>query len=239
MRTALVTGTSRGIGLEYVRQLLARGDRVVATARRPSDALLRLHAAASPGRCLVHTLDVSDDLQIRDLRERLGAELPSLDLLINNAGIYSIRAAAWNPTTTSFEALAPDDLVGVFTVNTVGPLMMARHFADLLERGTRPAIINLSSLLGSVGAKTSGADYAYCASKAALNIATRALAVDLRPRGIIALAMTPGWVRTDMGGSEAALSVEESVRGQLGVIDRLAPSDAGRFVDQDGVDQPW
>ncbi len=239
MRTVLVTGTSRGIGLEYVRQLLARGDRVVATARRPSDALLRLHAEAPPGRCLLHTLDVSDDTQIRDLRDRLGAELPALDLLVNNAGIYSMRHASWNPSTTGFDALAADDLIGVFTVNTVGPLMMARRFVDLLERGTRPAVVNLSSLLGSVGAKTSGADYAYCASKAALNIATRALAVDLAPRGIIALAMTPGWVRTDMGGAGAALSVEESVRGQLGVIDRLTPRDAGRFVDQDGVDQPW
>lgn len=238
MTTYFVTGTARGIGLEYVRQILAAGDRVHAAARRISPALADL-AATAPDRCTVHRLDVADSGSFYLAVEAVSAAEPHLDVLVNNAGVYSLTSGAWNPETTGLQALAADDLLHVFNVNSVGPLLLAKAFLPLLARAPRGRIVNISSLLGSVGHKTSGADYAYCASKAALNIMTRALAVDVAPQGIVALAMTPGWVQTDMGGSNALLTPEASVRGMLGVIARMTASDAGRFVDQDGVDQPW
>jgi NAD(P)-dependent dehydrogenase (short-subunit alcohol dehydrogenase family) len=173
------------------------------------------------------------------LADDVAREEDHLDVVINVAGVYSRFSAAWNPETTGFDALDADDLAYVFRVNSIAPVLLGKALTPLLSRAPRGRLVNLSSLLGSVGHKTSGADYAYCASKAALNIMTRALAVDLAPKGIIALAMTPGWVKTDMGGENAMLTPEESVRGMLGVVERMTPADAGRFVDQEGVDQPW
>lgn len=238
MSVVVVTGAARGIGLELVRQLLARGDHVHAGARRVSPALQAL-ADGAPHRCHLHILDLADDGAFNAFATAVAAVDPAVDVLINNAGIYSLKSAAWNPETTGFGALAADDLLAVYRVNTVGPLLLAKAMLPLLARARGARVVNISSRLGSVGEKTSGGDYAYCGSKAALNIMTRALAADLAPQGVTAFAMTPGWVRTDMGGPQATLSPEESVRGMLRVIDGVRPRDAGRFVDQEGEDQPW
>lgn len=238
MAVVVVTGAARGIGLELVRQLLARGDQVHAGARRVSPALQSL-ADGARDRCHLHALDLAEDATFPAFATAVAAVHQKVDVLINNAGIYSLRSGAWNPETTGFSALAADDLLAVYRVNTVGPLLLAKAMLPLLAGARGARVVNISSRLGSVGEKTSGGDYAYCGSKAALNITTRALAVDLAPQGVIAFAMTPGWVRTDMGGPQASLSPEESVRGMLRVIDGVRPADAGRFVDQAGEDQPW
>jgi len=238
MTTFLITGAARGIGLELARQILANGDRLHATMRTISPALASLRESA-PERCQLHVVDVADTETFPALADAVAHEEDHLDVVINVAGVYSRFSAGWNPETTSFDALDADDLAYVFRVNSIAPVLLGKALTPLLSRAPRGRLVNLSSLLGSVGHKTSGADYAYCASKAALNIMTRALAVDLAPKGIIALAMTPGWVKTDMGGENAMLTPEESVRGMLGVVERMTPADAGRFVDQAGVDQPW
>jgi NAD(P)-dependent dehydrogenase (short-subunit alcohol dehydrogenase family) len=238
MQTILVTGAGRGIGLEFIRQILARGDRAIAATRAASPALDAM-ASGAGSRLLRVMLDPADDASITAARATVGATIDAIDVVINNAGIYSTLSPSWNPELTGFGSLSGPDLVGTFRINTVGPMLVTRTFLDLLAKGTHARLVNISSLLGSVSGKTSGGDYAYVASKAALNICTRALAVDLAPHGVIAIAMTPGWVRTDMGGSNATLSPEESVRGMLEVIDRLTAADAGRFVDQEGIDQPW
>lgn len=238
METVLVTGCGRGIGLEFVRQLLARGDRVIGTTRRPAPALTALTASA--GDRFVHlTLDSGDERSTRDARAALGTRVAAIDVLVNNAGMYSTKSPNWNPEATTFEALDADDLTQTLRVNAIGPMLVVREFFDLLSESRRGRIVNMSSLLGAVSAKTTGGDYAYAASKAALNIMTRALAADLAPRGIVVIAMTPGWVRTEMGGAQAELSAEESVRGMLQVIGGLAAADAGRVVDYAGEDQPW
>ncbi len=235
--TALITGAGRGLGLEFVRQCLARGDRVVAATRHRSDALAEL-ADAAGDRLLQLTLDVGDEAAIIGARRELEGRVPSLELLINNAGMYSHQSRHWDPDATHLNTVTQSELMDVFRVNAAGPVVMVRHFRDLLERGCG-RILNISSRIGAVSEKTGGGDYAYAASKAALNIMTRALAAELAPAGIVAIAITPGWVRTEMGGARAALAPEESVRGMLAVAAGLRAGDTGRFVDYQGEPQPW
>lgn len=235
--TTLVTGASAGIGLELVRQCAARGDRVVAATRRPSDALTAL-AGRDPGRILITTLDVGDERSIIESRRALDGRVDAIALLVNNAGLYSHQSRHWDPAATPLSTVTSAELLDVFRINAAGPILMVRHHLDLLEAG-HARVLNLSSLVGSVSHKTGPGDYAYAASKAALNIMTRTLAAELAPKGIIPIAITPGWVRTEMGGTRASLTPEESVRGMLNVAARLTARDAGRFVDYQGETQPW
>ena len=237
LQTTLVTGASAGIGLELVRQCAARGDRVMAATRRPSDALTAL-AARFADHVLVTTLDVGDERSIVASRRALDGRVDAITLLVNNAGLYSHQSRHWNPAATQLSTVTSAELLDVFRINAAGPILMVRHFLDLLEAG-HARVLNLSSLVGSVSHKTGPGDYAYAASKAALNIMTRTLAAELAPKGIIPIAITPGWVRTEMGGGRASLTPEESVRGMLAVAARLTPRDAGRFVDYQGEPQPW
>lgn len=235
--TTLVTGASSGIGLEFVRQCSARGDRVVAATRRPSDALAAL-AGERPDRILITTLDAGDEQSIRNSRRALDGRVDAITLLVNNAGLYSHQSRHWDPAATSLSTVTSAELLDVYRINAAGPILVVRHYLDLLEAG-RARVLNLSSLVGSVSHKTGPGDYAYAASKAALNIMTRTLAAELGAKGIIPIAITPGWVRTEMGGARASLTPEESVRGMLQVASRLTPRDAGRFVDYQGETQPW
>ena len=237
LTTTLVTGASAGIGLEFVRQCSARGDRVVAATRRPSDALTAV-AAGHPDRILVTTLDVGDEQSIMESRRALDGRVDALTLLVNNAGLYSHQSRHWDPAATPLATVTSAELLDVFRINAAGPILMVRHYLDLLEAG-HARVLNLSSLVGLVSHKTGPGDYAYAASKAALNIMTRALAAELAPKGIIPIAITPGWVRTEMGGARASLTAAESVRGMLEVAAHLTPRDAGRFVDYQGEPQPW
>ncbi len=205
-----ITGTNRGIGLALVRACLARGDTVFAACRQPQ-------AAAELG-------------ALRERHPERLAVLP-LDVLVNNA---AIRPVGERPGS-----LDADALLRAYAVNSVGPLMVAQRFLDLLRGGERPVIVNVTSQLGSLARKRSGGDYTYNSSKAALNMLTRALAHDVRPLGIIAIMIHPGWVQTDMGGSGAPLTPEESAQGMLDVIDGLTMDDTARFLQWDGSELPW
>ncbi len=234
----MVTGASAGIGLEIVRQAAARGDRVIAASRQGSPALRKL-AGAHPDRVLELTLDPGSQESVIAARADLDGRVEAIDILINNAGVYSRWSRHWDPDATLFDTVTQEELVDTFRINAAGPMLVIEHFLNLVRASRRGRILNLSSLVGSVSQKTSGGDYAYAASKAALNIMTRALAAELAPEGITVIALTPGWVRTEMGGSEATLSPAESVRGILSVAARLTPKDAGRFLDYQGEEQPW
>ena len=241
MSTAFITGANRGIGLEVARQSLARGDRVFAAVRDPAGAReLAALARDTPERLDILPLDLADERSIQAAADATASRTESLDLLVNSAGMYSLTASTWSPGGGApLGQLTAAELVEVFRVNAAGPILLAQALRPLLARGHRPVILNLTSLMGSLAAKTGGGDYAYSASKAALNIMTRALAADLRPDGIIAVAFSPGWVRTDMGGSSASLSVDQSVRGLLEVAGRLGPSESGRFLDWRGKTVNW
>ena len=237
MPATLITGASAGLGLEFVRQCLDRGDDVIAGTRHGSAGLSALgerHGA----RLIELPLDAGDERSISASREQLAERVSAIGLLVNNAGLYSHQSRSWNPAATPLSTVSSDELVDVFRVNAAGPILMVRHYLDLLVAG-RARILNLSSLIGSVSHKTGPGDYAYAASKAALNIMTRALAAELRPHGVVPIAITPGWVRTAMGGAGATLTPAESVRGMLTVAATLSPDDSGRFVDYQGETQPW
>jgi NAD(P)-dependent dehydrogenase (short-subunit alcohol dehydrogenase family) len=237
MGVVFVTGASRGIGHELVRQCAARGDRVAAAARSQQsvDALGREFGDnVIPLRC-----DVQDDASIMAARQQLEQYADRIDLLVNSAGLYSLHADHWDPSATGFDTVSRAELNTVFDVNATGSMLVIKAMLPLLRRSDRPRILNLTSLMGSVSARTSPGDYAYAASKAALNIMTRSFAAEFRAEGIIAVAMTPGWVRTDMGGAGAALAPEESVRGLLATADQLTLTRSGTFIDYEGVPQPW
>jgi NAD(P)-dependent dehydrogenase (short-subunit alcohol dehydrogenase family) len=232
MKTALITGANRGIGLEFSRQYAAEGWRVLACARHPeSSADLARFANQHPGLVEVMRLDVSDLGQIEQLAKTL--QDASIDLLINNAGVYSENDAK------GFGHVDYDEWMRVFRINTMAPLRMAEAFFSQVSGSSLKTIVNISSVMGSVSDNSSGGNYLYRSSKAALNMVVKSLSIDLKPAGIIPVVFHPGWVRTDMGGPDAAITVEQSVSGMRRVINDLKLSDSGKFLDYTGREIPW
>ena len=239
MPTLLVTGAGRGLGLEIVRQYDAEGWRVIAGCRHPAAAAeLAKLARASGGRITVHALDVSDHAQI----ERLSGELAGLpiDVLVNNAGIAGHqRAATQGPTVQRFGQSDYDEWLNAFRVNALAPMKMAEAFVKQLAGSELKRIATLTSVMGSIGRNTLGGMYAYRSSKAAANAIVRSLALDLARHGIVAVALHPGWVRTDMGGPRAELEAAVSVAGLRKVIAGLTREQSGKFFAYDGSELPW
>jgi NAD(P)-dependent dehydrogenase (short-subunit alcohol dehydrogenase family) len=238
MLRVLVTGANRGLGFEFARRYVERGDRVFAACRRP-DATERLGAlhASSPRELTLVSLDVTDRESIRQAHRRVRDETDALDVLINNAGIYSVRGSA--EPTERLGALDFEDALTVLRANAVGPLIVAQEFLDLLRAGRRPRIASISSEFGSLTANTGGVPYYYGASKAALNMVMRSLAADARQSGITTVLLDPGWVSTDMGGPAAPTAPEVAVAGLIRVIDDLTPEHNARFITWEGREQAW
>ena len=235
-RHVLITGATRGIGLEFARQLLARGDRVVATCRHPGKATaLNTLSGEYPGRLHVLPLDVADARSRETLARELpltgsGADaLPPLDLLINNAGVLH--------TGERFGQLSDANFDDSFRINASGPLLLTQALAPQLADGA--TVANLSSILGSIASTERFGTPSYNLSKAAQNMATRLLADALGGRGIRVVALHPGWVQTDMGGDGAQIAPTESVAGLLRVLDGLQAADSGTFLDWRGQTVPW
>lgn len=233
MRYILITGANRGIGLEMVRQYLDQEDVLVfAMCRQPTKAealnnLIQTH----PNRLIVIPLDVVDAESLARSVEVVRAKSERIDVLVNNAGIGA-------PDQT-LEKISSETMHRLFDVNAVAPLMVAKAYLPLLRAGDNPRLVNISSQVGSMEWKKSGGSYAYAASKAALNMVTRCLAADLRADGVVTVTLHPGWVQTDMGGASASLTVEESARGILGVIQNLTSADNGHFFKWNGDTHPW
>ncbi|MFZ5636180.1 MAG: SDR family oxidoreductase [Pseudomonadota bacterium] len=226
----LVTGANRGIGLEFVRRLLARGDRVVATCRHPGKATaLNTLAGEYPGRLHVLPLDVGVEKSRAELARELPLVCERLDLLVNNAGVLH--------SGERFGALSQATLEDTLRTNTVGPLLLLQTLAPTLADGARVA--NLSSMLGSIAGTERFGTPSYNISKAAQNMATVLAAHALRDRGIVVLALHPGWVQTDMGGEGAQIPPAESVAGLLRVVDAATLADSGRFLDWQGRPMAW
>jgi NAD(P)-dependent dehydrogenase (short-subunit alcohol dehydrogenase family) len=230
MDRVLITGANRGLGLEFARQYAQSGMAVIATCRQPDEAR-KLHALGVeyPERVSIQALDVTDAESIDALVQRL--ENTRLDVLINNAGV--------SPRGERFDTVEASAMLDVFHVNSVAPLVLARKLRPLLAQTPHPRIVNISSAMGSLTRKDYGRHYSYAASKAALNMITRAAAHDLEPEGIIVVALHPGWVQTDLGGSQATLSPAESVAGMRRVVARLRAEDSGSFLTWAGQRHPW
>jgi NAD(P)-dependent dehydrogenase (short-subunit alcohol dehydrogenase family) len=229
---SLVTGANRGLGLEFVRQLLARGDRVVATCRHPGKAAaLNALAGEHPGRLHVLPLDVSDPKSIAALAHELpllGDDI-ALDLLVNCAGVLH--------SGERFGSVPAATLEDSFRTNAMGPLLLTQALAPRLRDGARVA--NLSSVLGSIASVGRFGTPGYNISKAAQNMATALLAQALQSRGIVVLALHPGWAQTEMGGADATVPVADAVAGLLQVIAGATAEDSGSFHDWRGDTLPW
>ena len=232
IRTTLITGANRGIGLELSRQYAADGWRVLACCRHPekSDALNKL-AAQYPELIRVFALDVADHAQIENLAQVLSDE--TIDQLINNAGVYP------DSDSSGFGHTDYEEWMQAFRINTMAPLKMAEAFATQITRSKQKIIITISSKMGSIADNSSGGNYLYRSSKTAVNMVMKSLAIDLKRTGINAVAFNPGWVKTDMGGPNAMISTEQSVAGMRQVISRLTMADSGKFLGYDGQAIPW
>ncbi|MGD9099841.1 MAG: SDR family oxidoreductase [Anaerolineae bacterium] len=228
----LITGANRGIGLELVRQCLEQGDHVFAGCRQPQQATeLHALAAAHPGQLSVLTLDVTDQESLDASRETVRAQVEALDVLFNNAAVHL--------GDETIRDLDVERLVRTFRVNAVGPVLVAQCYLDLLKAGNAPRIVNISSEAGSISKMERHRGYAYYGSKAALNMFTRALAWDENVEGVVVVAVHPGWVRTDMGGSMAPVAPADSAQGILRVTAGLTRADSGKFYTYQGDEYPW
>jgi NAD(P)-dependent dehydrogenase (short-subunit alcohol dehydrogenase family) len=237
----MVTGANRGIGFEIVRQCIARADRVVGTYRDEdrSRKLLEL-ANRMPERVTAVKLDVRSGDSIAACFSRVSKAFDGLDILFNNSGVGADSLDMGSPETHNMLGrLDGAGILQVLAVNSVAPVLLTQRFLPLLEEGDDPRVVNITSQMGSIQNRTSGGCYSYCASKAALNMFSRVLAHDLKPRGIICIAIHPGWARTDMGGPEAPVGAKESVSGILRVVGGLRMRDSGRFLDYQGQELPW
>src|SRR5262245_32997973 len=223
---ALVTGANRGIGLELVRQLVARGDQVDAACRRPEEAS-ELRGIAG---VRIHRCDVADDGSVASLAAELGDG--ALDLVINNAGVSGGHHQSQRDLDFA-------EVIRTFEVDALGPLRVALGLLPHVRRGTGKKLVAITSGLGSIGDNRSGGFYGYRMAKAALNMAARNLAVELRSEGIVSIVVNPGWVQTDMGGKHAAVGVADSVRGILKVVDAATLEVSGEFFDWKGGRYPW
>ena len=230
VQTVLITGCSRGIGLALARQMASSGWRVLAGARHPAAAHALQAAArnASPGSIDILSLDVRSDESVAAAAEEAASKIRGLDVLVNNAGVFPEEGSE------PLEQLPLECFEEAFAVNVVGVARVTRLFLPLLTRAAHPRVLNISSLAGSVSQKEDSRHYCYSSSKAALNMLTRAMAAELRPRGVTVVAVTPGWVKTEMGGPNAPLTVEESARSLAATIERVSRHDAGHFLDRDG-----
>ncbi len=231
-QTIVLTGANRGLGLELARAFAERGDTVVAGCRTPS-AATELQAVTQH----VHAVDMGDEASIAAFAGAVGDR--PVDVLINNAGIDARNLGAADGERDVL--LQPyDHFIGQLTVNTWGPLALVRCLLPNLCAAANGRVVNVSSQVGSmeVGA-TMGRDLGYSVSKAALNMVTVKLAMRLRGEGVTAIALHPGYLKTDMGGANAAMEPGEAAAAIAALVDALSIDDTGSFKRWDGTTHPW
>lgn len=220
----VITGTSRGIGLELTKQALENGDQVLACARNPqgSRQLMQLEKEF-PKLLSVAAVDVA----AADAAEKIATTLKSwshIDTLINNAGIFA-------------QATSRKDFLDSFITNSVAPFEITTALIPWLKKSASPKVVNVTSLMGSIEDNGSGGYYAYRSSKCALNMINKSLSQD--NKWLTTIVIHPGWVQTEMGGTGAPTPTEESARGIWKVTRDLSAANSGAFFDFRGKQLPW
>jgi NAD(P)-dependent dehydrogenase (short-subunit alcohol dehydrogenase family) len=223
MPLALITGANRGLGLEFAQQYAGDGWEVIGCCRHPKAA-----AALSQVATTTVKLDVTDARDVTALSKRFAAT--TIDVLVCNAGVAGTRAPVLAATTQA-------DFDGVMRTNVLGPMWLTAALAGRVAAGGK--IAYLSSRMGSIAAMANSGSALYRASKAALNAIVKAAALELAPRGVIAIALHPGWVKTDLGGAGADIDAQTSVGGMRAVLERAGARESGRFFDYTGKELPW
>lgn len=233
MNTIFISGASRGIGLELCRQYLLRGDLVFAGCREPDGACQLADLVKTHPNLEILSLDVDDEKSVKNCFELLNRRGEKIDKLFNNAGIIDWRDLL-EVSANSFSKVIQTNLLGAFLV--------IHHSLHCMKRSSDPWIYNMSSRLGSIdlrGNTQLGGAIAYQCSKAGLNMLTKQASIDLKAYGINVVSLSPGWVKTEMGGKEAKYSVTDSVSKILSITDHLKSEQNGGFWGEDGATIPW
>lgn len=220
MAAILITGAARGIGLALTRHFAARGDRVIALCRQPSEELSQLE-----GIRVIDDIDVTADASEQRLQTLLD-KLP-LDVVIHNAGVMSDE---------SLQDLSLDRLRHQFEVNSIAPLRLTQALLTNLRNGSK--VVFITSRMGSIEDNGSGGMYGYRMSKAALNMAAKSLSVDLKSLGIPVGVLHPGFVATDLTG-EQGIAPEQAAQQLVERIDALTLENSGQFFHANGNSLPW
>lgn len=210
-----ITGANRGIGAGFARAYLQAGATVYGGVRSTEKPQIEELRARFPRQFIPFQVDVADTGSVRKAFEELRGSADRIDILINNAGI------AKEPNEQKLADISEEDILEVFNVNTLGPLRCVQAAAPLLRTSQAPKVVFISSSAASISGQGGGRGVPYCVSKGALNMLAKLLYFHLKDEGIASAAIHPGWVQTDMGGSQASLTVDESVASMLQVIDQL------------------
>ncbi len=232
--TVLITGANRGIGLAITKIFLEKGYLVLAGTRDMTNSkeLMELKQKY-PANLQPICLDVTSDKSVAKAFKEASKYVDKLDILMNNAGIQP------QPFDAKLEDVDLNQCEEAFQSNSISPLRVAAAFLPLLRESRMPRIANTSSGAGSISGKDNGLFYAYGPSKAALNMASRTMAFELKPENIIVVALDPGWVKTDMGGPNASLAPEESAAAIVKTMESLTMEKTGKFLYNDGKELKW
>ena len=230
MINVLITGANRGLGLGFVKKYLEKNVHVLCTTRDISGSKELLECKERyPNNIEIFELDLLKENGAKTLANQLNG-MP-IDILINNAGVGS--------SNQHFEAVSSKPWLEVLKVNLIAPLIITQSLIENVKKSSVKKINFLSSQLGSIEDNTSGGMYIYRSSKTGLNQVVKSLSVDLKSKGITVVALHPGWVKTDMGGPNAPVSIDESVEGMIRVIETTDIKDTGKFLNYDGRELPW
>ena len=226
----LITGTNRGIGLEFVKHYLKNNEKVIATCRNRNSAKDLLELENTTSNLSLVELDVSNPNSINEFTSKITDQ--PIDTFISNAGVFG-------PKNIEFGNFDAKEWLDVFNINTIAPLIITQKILKNLRLGKDKKLVFISSKVGSIEDNTEGGMYIYRTSKTALNQVIKSLSIDLKEENFIVVALHPGWVQTDMGGPNALIDTKTSVKGMIKVIDNLTPKNTGKFYNYDGSSIPW
>ena len=230
MSTILVTGANRGIGLEFVKQYLKKGDSVIATYREEESSKELINLSQNKSNLEILKLDVASDASMESFCQHLGDQ--PIDIFINNAGVYG-------PRDSNFGKVDAESWLPVLRINTCAPLLLTQLIIENLRRGKAKKLLYVTSKMGSIDDNKGGGSYVYRSSKTALNSVVKSISVDLRSEAMAVAVLHPGWVRTDMGGPNGLIDTETSVSGMVQVIQNMTLETSGVFFNYDGNVIPW
>lgn len=229
MSATVITGANRGIGLELARQCIQRGDKVIAGCRNPDGA----QELNDLGPASLLPIDVGNEESVRSFSQAINEDIT---LSINNAGT-SISNLGFKREEVGVLDAPVDLTLDMIRINGLSAATVTRSLANCLGSGSQ--VVNITSQIGSMVVGANFNDLPYATSKAVMNMVTVQLATQLKAKGVSVVAFHPGWVRTDMGGSSADISVEESAHGILSTLETFPHEDSGAFLKWDGSIHPW
>lgn len=232
MPSILITGSNRGLGLEWVRQYAEDGWRVYATCRHPAEARALQEMGEQFKDISIHRMDVTRSDDINAIAVELMHE--PIDILLNNAGVYLEKYGGIGLNRLNYQ-----DWESTFRVNTLGAIRITEAFLDHIDRSVKRLVVVISTHMASITDIVSSGSYYYRSTKAALNAAMEGVTQELKPKGIGVLLLHPGWVKTRMGSEDGPIMPAESVSGMRILVNQFTIKDTGKFYRFDGQEIPW